>query len=280
MNFSSPKTLNEFILRFLQHGPIKATKLIEEIKKERSSITKQGAYAALRSLKKDEIVVIHGGLVSLNSVWVATMAKYFSLAQHYYMRGVTGMDGFLDLKDGEKVQYFFHDPTSTDAFWSHVFNLLVETSPSNEPIYLYNPHDWFLLARHENEFSLIEHVKARGKSYFMTVGNHDFLDTYIRKYFDGTETQYYATPQKMFKKENYYLNIFSDFLIEVWIDPLVADAINEFYRKTKQFTEKEDRTLKEIVFRKGHSKLVVSRNSKKAERFRKMFTKFFYLPKS
>lgn len=273
---NNPKNLEEYILQHLQKGSCRAADLIEDIKKFRPKTTKQGVYASLRSLRKSEAVVLHGGFVSLNTVWLNKMSDYFSTALLAYTKQGAKTDAILNLQDGDSVQYFFQDPVVTDAFWSHVFFLLIKITPTLEPVFLYNPHEWFLLARMENEKGLINNVVEQGRLYLMTVGNKYPLDRYVSKYFDGTKAQYFMSSKKLFSKENYYLNIIGDYLIEVWLDPVITKKIEEFYKKAEKFSEEEQNVLQSIISQRGRSKLKVSRNNKKAVRFKKILGKAFY----
>lgn len=276
---SNPKNLEERILGHLQKGSCRVSDLIEDIKKYRPKTTKQGVYASLRALRKNETVVLHGGFVSLNTVWLDKMSDYFSAALHIYTSPSTKADAVLSLQDGDSVQYYFQDPVVTDAFWSHIFYLLTTTISKSESVFLYNPHEWFLLARTENEKSLMDHVIDQSRLYLMTVGNKFPLDRYVSKYFDGTKAQYFMADKRLFPKENYYLNIIGDFLIEVWLDPIITKKLDEFYKQAKQLTQEGKKALQKIVTLRGRSKLKISRNSKKAARLKKMLGGAFYLSK-
>ena len=88
-------------------------------------------------------------------------------------------------------------------------------------------------------------------------------------------TNYFASDTKLFPKQNYYVNIFDDFLIEVWLDPKVSEAIDQFYNNTKDFDENAKKKLLEIIKPGGRNKLVITRNKRKAYKIRNMFSKFF-----
>lgn len=279
MLLNSPKNLEEYILSYLQKGSYRVSDLIEDIKKYRSKTTKQGVYASLRSLRKSEAVVLHGGFVSLNTVWLDKMSDYFSTALLAYTKQGAKTDVVLNLQDGDSVQYFFQDPVVTDAFWSHVFFLLIKITPTTEPVFLYNPHEWFLLARAENEKGLMNQVTDQSRLYLMTVGSKYPLDRYVSKYFDVTKAQYFMSGKKLFLKENYYLNIVGDYLIEVWFDPVITKKIEEFFKRVKKFTVDKQKELQSIITLRGRSKLKVSRNNKKTVRLKKMLSGAFYFPR-
>lgn len=271
------RNLNQMILDQLQTGSKKISGLIGVLQKERPGTTKQGVYAALRALRAEEKVVLHAGRASLNNAWLDQMMDYFTIARQHYTATDARDNSFLQLVEGEKIQYFFRDPLQTDMFWSHAFAIFANVVPVETPLYLYNPHDWFLLARHENERALIGAVIKSGRYYFMTVGNRMPLDRLIAKEFDGERAQYYMVEKSLFKKENYYLNIFGDYLIEVFIDTKIAAQLDDFYAKYKDYNPAAQEELEKIIQSRGRSKLVISRNAKKAARLAAVLKKFFYI---
>lgn len=275
MSKQKTKNLEACILDGLRTGPRKTVELIADLQKKRPGTTKQGVYAALRSLRSQEKVAVHGKRVALNSVWVDRMLDYFTVAREHYASG--GRGDFLDLADGEKVQYFFRDPVQTDTFWSHAYAILSNAVSFDRPLYLYNPHDWFLLARHENERALIDAVLKTNRQYYMTVGHRTPLDRAIANEFDGERAQYHMADEPPFQKENYYLNIFGDYLIEVFIDTKIAAQLDAFYAKHKDYNPAAQEELAKIIQSRGRSKLVISRNAKKASRLAAMLKKSFYI---
>ena len=278
MLFSNEKSIENLVCILLQHGPIATTALIVQIKEQRPRTTKQGVYAALRQLRRDEIVVMHAKKASLNIRWLKQIDQFSAIAEQHYVEGNFGRDNFLNLKDGEKIAYFFSSPTETDQFWGHALVILAESSPSNdEPVYLYNPHEWFLIARQESERAFID-IITKKRRFLLTAGAKTPLDRAVANEFDGDMSQYHMLEQPLFSKNNYYFNIVGEFLIEVWIDSNIATRIEEVYRTAEKIDGAVRTKLIEIVRGKGRSRLTISRNAKKAERLKKMLRKNFYTP--
>ena len=268
-------SIEGIIFESLNNGPIGTKILIDNVRKQRGSTTKQGVYLALRNLKKQEVVVIHNKQVSFNVRWLKNMENYFALAQRHYFDENIGQNNFLNLKGGEKITYSFNDTTQTDSFWWHALYLLSEAVEDlTEPAYLYNPHEWFFIARTESEIESLKTISKKRK-YLVTASGNTVLDKYVAKYFDGKTSQYYMTGKQLFQKNNYYLNIVGDFLIEATIDPTVIKIIEDFYNRTTKVTEETHNELKRLVLIKSRSKLSISRNKKKAEKLKKIFQKYF-----
>jgi hypothetical protein len=79
--------------------------------------------------------------------------------------------------------------------------------------------------------------------------------------------------------EKYNVNVFDDFLIEVYLDQKITDEIDGVYKKHKNWSPDVTKELTEIIRKRGKNKLVVSRSKKKSEKIRNLFRKYFAFPK-
>ena len=279
MNILTPGTIEELIIFFLQKEAHSAPELLKKIQVRRPGSTKQALYAALRKLRATEIVIVHHMRISLSSIWVTKMAEFFALSKHFYTKTTTTDEGFLNLEDGDRVTYSFKNPNITDIFWGHALDILAQITDIGHPVYIYNPHEWFMLARPETEKLLFGNIAGKGKQILATIGGTTFLDKMVSREFDGTVMQYHATDELLFDKRNYYLNIFDDFLIEAYLDENVTKKIDAFYQETKIWNKGSEEQLKKIIGSESKNKLVISRNRKKAEKLKKSLGKYFYIPK-
>lgn len=280
MNLEKPEKIEEFVLKILADGPMPAMALVKKISFLRLRATKQAVYSALRKLKKSEIVVMHGKIVSLNGAWINKMSDFFAEARHKYSIGTAETEGFLALDDGDKITYNFKNPEIADAFWGHAFDLLADVMPKTEPIYIYNPHEWFLIAREEQETALFKHITDEKRQILVTTPGTSELDRAVKKYFDGTYAQYYLSPMHLFKKGNYYVNIFGDYIIEAWIDEKTHEAIEKFYKNYMTLDAESKTALKNIINSQGKNKISISKNKDKSEKLKKMLRKEFYILKA
>lgn len=276
--FPFHNSLEQHLISLLQKGPLSTANLLSVVRKKRPGTTKQGMYAALRKLIKAEIVVKHKAQVSLNVTWLTKLDSFASLASHFYSSNARS-GSFLDLADGDRISYEFKSANATDAFWIHVLLLLIEAYP--EAVFLaYNPHCWFFLVRPESERTLRDVIIRKKSQYLVMVGGKRPLDRAIRKEFDGKRSQYAMRESPLFKKNNYYVNVIGDYVIEVWVDAAHAEAIERLYRSAESFVPEVEDELRDIINSKGKTKLVVSRDKKKAEKLRRMLAKPFYVRKS
>ena len=251
--------------------------LVTLVNQDRPGTTKQAVYAALRGLKKTEAIVTYKGVASLNLTWIYGRINFFALARQNYAKGEASEGSFIDLADREKIQYFFKSAVKADIFWTHALYLLLERSQPGEPVYLYNPHEWFLLARYDNESKFFRTINRQGHRVLLTAGADTYLDQYVRQYFDNDLSQYHMRDQPLFKDSNYYLNVLGDFLIEVWLDKKMIAKVEQCYQETKSWDAAAKQRLNAIVNIEGRMKLVISRNHAKAERIKKMLRRNFIL---
>ncbi|MFH0969254.1 MAG: hypothetical protein V1804_01980 [Patescibacteria group bacterium] len=274
MLLNKPKRIEDYILSHLKNGPVLMLDLVKKLQEDRPGTTKQAVYASLRLLKQNEQIITFKGLASLNIAWLNQMINYFNFAKHNYVKG-ENQGSFIDLEDKEKIKYYFQNSIKADIFWTHAYYLLMEQMEEKEPIFLYNPHEWFLLARNENEKEVIKTTIERGHPFLMASGGNTFLDKYVRKYYSNELDQYYSLEKPLFKENNYYVNIFGDFLIEVWLDKNITEKVEKFYQATETWNNNIPTDLKNILDTKGRMKMVISRNHKKAERIKRSLKKYF-----
>ncbi|MFZ4648794.1 MAG: hypothetical protein ACOYMB_04175 [Patescibacteria group bacterium] len=277
MSLDKPKRIEDYILRHLQAGPTLMLDLVKKLQEDRPKTTKQAVYAALRVLKQGEEIITYKGIASLNLSWLNSMASYFAFARHNYIKGEVAQENFIDLEDKEKIKYYFQNAIKGDIFWTHALYLIIERSETSEPFYLYNPHEWFLLARQENELQVFKTVIRKGHKVLLTTGNSTFLDRHVKNFFDNEKSQYHSLEKPLFDENNYYLNIIGDYLIEVWIDKKVADKMDNFYKENKEWKENIPEELKKIIDTESKMKIVISRNHDKTEKIKKSLKKYFVL---
>ncbi len=232
-------------------------------------------YAVLRKLISAEVVLKHKKQISLNLAWLTKVGSFVSLAGHFYT-SADRSGSFLGLDDGEKIKYEFRNLKVTDAFWNHVLYLLVEIHPKR-PWLSYNPHSWFFLARPESERGLRDFIIKNGGQYLLTAGGKEPLDRTIQREFDGKRSQYFMRGSPLFPKNNYYPSVIGDYILEVWIDPAQAKAIEHIYTITTDINAEIEEKLRDIIGSRGRTKLVVSRSRKKAEKLRYRLAKPFYI---
>jgi len=273
------KSIEELVFDLLQKGSISINELIKEINRKRNSATKQGVYRVLRKLNEEEKILIHNKNVSLNLHYLKKMSNFFTLAEHFYLPKNLNANDFLNLSDKEKISYNFKKVDMLDAFWTHIFYMLNEVVDSKNPIYIYNPHEWFAYARKDTDDAVIESNKNKSRQILLTLSNNDYLDKDFIKTMRSDTLQCNINTKKIFKKDNYYLSVLSDYIIEVFLDEKISKEIDKFFKEIKSIGDKEKEILQNITSKNGKNKLIISRDKKKVEVLKKILGKDFYIKK-
>jgi len=71
--------------------------------------------------------------------------------------------------------------------------------------------------------------------------------------------------------------ILGDYLMEVYFDEKIVEELDEFYCKTLAWNEDAKESLQKIVLKSSKNKLVISRNQRKIERYKKMLSPYFFI---
>ncbi len=273
MSLLKPSTLEEVVVKFLSEGEKSTATLLTKIRESGRDITKQGFYKALRKLKGEEIILVYRKIVSLDTVWIKKMGDLFEeITKAHALR----RDSFdiVGLDDRESMTYLFSNAKNLDTFWGYIQSILIHKIEPCEPIFSYDPHYWFYIARKEREQELLKEMVEHKRQFLMTVGGTTPLDKVVRQDFNNDYLQY--NYKKMFDAPNYYITLLSDYIIEVTLDISVSTEIENIYQNEKVITAEIINSLDKLLLSKGRNKIKISRNRKRAVLLRKKFQKDFY----
>lgn len=273
MNIIKPEKLEDLILHNLIQGEMVTTNLLSKIRLNGKNTTKQGFYAALRKLKKEEVILVYKGTVSLNTVWIKKMQDVFEKISQTYTINQKSFD-VLSLEDKESTSYSFSTIKNLDIFWGHAQNILIHNTSPQQPIYAYDPHYWFYLARRDTEKELLKEIEQNKRQFLMTVGGTTALDKIIKTDFDSDYLQY--NYNKLFDRSNYYITIIGDYITEVFLDQDISNRIDSIYN---QNTDVHGATnlLKTFLEARVKNKIKISKNRLRAEKLKTRMGRDFYI---
>lgn len=280
MMLTPPTSIEDYIVLLLRDGPIGTVELILRIKKHLPNATKQAVYTALRKLKGQEVVVVHNKQASLSIQWLRKLELFVNIAEERSFSAESRSNGILALADGDRIEYHFKNAHLLDSFWWHASALLLEAQSVQEPVYIYHSHEWFLHARQTTELEFLQYIKNKRRTLFLAVSKNTPLDKLAAKDFDGTRAQYYMYPNAPFPKNNYYLNVFNDYIFEVWLNAEMSNKLDAIYKNTCTVTPAVIEQMKSLTRQVGKSRMVISRNAKRAAKFKRLLGKHFFTPKS
>lgn len=274
MNLLKPHNLEDQIIKLLIEGEAKTSSLLEKIRITRLQTTKQGFYAALRKLKRDDVLLTYKGKASLSRAWLQEMASLLEKASAAY-KTKQALSDVLGLEDKENLTYAFSNIKNLDIFWGYAQNIIMHNTPNSEPIYAYDPHYWLYVARIDSEKKLLKEITNNGRQFLMTVGNSYPLDKAIKTDFNSNYLQYNFN--KLFEGENYYCTVIDDYVTEVWLDSSTCSDIHELYMTEQELKPITTEALKLFLDRRGKNKIKISRNRTRATKLKKKMGKDFYV---
>jgi hypothetical protein len=280
MLFSSPQTIKERLVRALQYGPLRITTLVEHLNTGNTRASKQGVYLALRELSRAEVVVVYKKFASLNHAWLLKLGDFSAMAHQQYFQHTVTVSNFKNLGAHQRLRYTFKTLSLLDAFWGHVLYTFIENNADHEPLLMYNPHWWFAYSRNTSELAIVDFCKRQGTLLLETIGHNTPIDRAAARFMDGTTAQYHVRAKPLFPKDNYYINVLGEFIIDVWIDKKLHDQIEQLYHSETRVTKEWIDNLESLNTLKGKSILVISRNPKRADLLRKKLSRPFYIPKT
>lgn len=214
--------------------------------------------------------------------WPNISADHFALESYRKRRGSELYDSLshehgdvLNLVDGDSISYNFSNPFHMDRLWGDLTILLSRKHDKEIPVIFYNPHNWFFIVRNKTEQEIFTSIKDEGATVLLTCGSDTKLDKEILEREFKKYNHKYKIDTSLGFENNYNLNIYSDFIIEVSFDRETADLIDQFYGQYGEINSENTLELKDIVSRSGNNQLTVYRNKEKSESLRELLSKGF-----
>ena len=270
---STKQSIEDLIVELLAKHPYsEGVELVRLIKTVRQKTVKQAVYTALTSLLKNEVVSKIGGKYFLSRVWLNKVNKLFQNKKQF------ATDTVFELEESESISYYFPSLLTCDTYWAHVFDLLIEWIPENKPIIVWNPHEWFAVGRKDAEQDIFKQFIAKKKYALYSIAGKTSLDKEFKKDWTNPFVSITTGSSTVFS-DNYYLNIFDNIIIEVFIDETLTKKIEGFYQENHQTTPENIRSFENLISEKYKVRMKISKNTKKAFTLRKKLSRDFYLPK-
>jgi len=280
MNIFLDRDIKSIVINILFRGSRKSIFLIDEIKKKRKGTTKQAVYHALRDLLKEEVITKHKKEVALNQIWIKKLHDFVKEADKNYSFRYTRKESPAEyelLNEGDRISYAFCNFARYDVFWAHTFSLIAKRLDNCSPLYLYNPHEFFILVREKSEKYLMDWMKKNNRPVYLTIGNDTFLDKKFSRNYSSDIFQVAIDPKFNFSK-NYYLGVIGDYVFETIFDNVLVDRVERVYSKYDD-EAKAAKKLENIIAKKYKMKLIIQNNPKKAAKLKRKFSKNFFVPK-
>ena len=224
----------------------------------------------------------------LYKIWPNFSKKHYTLDEYKERRkselfssSQEGYEGILDMEDGDSVSYEFSNPLHLDKLWGDLTLLLFShhnKHNENQVILYYNPRVWFFLLRENTEKLVFSTIHENGGLVLLSCGYESDVDKgNLEKMFSQLRHEYLIGDSHSFDN-NYNLNIYGDFIIEVKFDEEVSSKIDDYYNTNDSFNLESIKDLEKIVSSKGKNTITIHRNIELANQHRDKLSQGFQAP--
>jgi hypothetical protein len=154
---------------------------------------------------------------------------------------------------------------------------LIVWIPRDRPFFFWLPHEWFIIGRSKEDIEMFKLIQRERKLVFYSVSGKTELDKKFKKQLTSNSAKINIGNTLPFK-QNYYLNVFDDFILEIYLDKKLTEKIENFYKKHNDITLANMTEFENLIKEKYPVRMKISRDKKKAAKLRKQLSKDFYIP--
>jgi hypothetical protein len=273
MLFSKKQTIEDYVVEALADNTrLTGPELLKIIHERRGKTSKQAMYTVLQTLLVDEVIAKIGTQYYLSKLWIDKVDQHFKINNEKLQQ-----ESIFNLQDKESITYRFPSLLSCDTYWAHIFNLLIVWIPRDRPFFFWLPHEWFIIGRSKEDIEMFKLIQRERKLVFYSVSGKTELDKKFKKQLTSNSAKINIGNTLPFK-QNYYLNVFDDFILEIYLDKKLTEKIENFYKKHNDITLANMTEFENLIKEKYPVRMKISRDKKKAAKLRKQLSKDFYIP--
>lgn len=275
MIFTKYALISDLIIKSLAHGPLDTLELLEKLKNERY-ITKQGFYKSLRTLTQKEVLIKNKQVLTLSPVWLGEIEKFLTKVQKHRKTEISNI--LMRLQDGDSMVFRLKSTTDLYLLWSHYFKIFCKHTDG--PIVFFNSHNFWPLLRKDIEKEVYGWVKAQRRKAYSVIGNNTKLDRTSSQFLKKDYNIKISFEEKPSLKETVFPVVFGDYIISSVLKKHIVQEINKLFLRYEVWGPQAEKELQEIMMHDENSKLVIEKNTKKAEKIRKKILNHFMFYKS
>jgi hypothetical protein len=276
MIFSNKTRIEEYIIEILDNGALDGPSLFNMVVEQHGSTTKQSVYKALRKLMLDEVLNKQRTHYSLNRYWLQKIRDFTD--RHIEKAESVDINNVLEFEDGDSVVYAFKNPFLLDITWGHFYDILYEVNSEEQVMLNYHPHEWLIHSRPETERFWLNRFQEDNKMMCFAIGCSTSLDRNFQKEYSSDHVKI-NLGETYGLKPNQYLAVLGDYVFEITTDRDFEDKVHTFFKKTESIGNLDQEQITEISKLKYRSRLKLSKNKRKADKWRTKFKQDFYIPK-
>lgn len=260
--------LEEDILRILIKSEITTHQLIVAVALLRGTVTKQGIYRCLRKLIKEKKIIEHKSVLQINIFWINQLENFISNRKISDLVVRT-----TQLKLGEKISLKVTGLLHADMIWSNIFSEFETLIEKERPMYVYNPHNWFIFINEETEKIHAERITKKRRIFYSIKGKTALDNVSIKLMKNINITGSSAS-------KNYgddYIVVIDDYILYLSLSKKSNIIIDDLFEETKkELFQKQFLSIENRI----PGKIIIERNSTKAMAWKKKISSDFYIPKN
>ncbi|HYF29130.1 MAG TPA: hypothetical protein VEA36_02055 [Candidatus Paceibacterota bacterium] len=269
MTFSS---LENSILMEVIHTPRSVAELYQKYV-ERSRCSRAGFYKAVASLKKKEVVVEEGRLLSVNKIWLADSYDFFRKLVRQKTTPSYLAQEVSRLNKGDRLSYTFHSIAEIDIF---VLNLLYDLLllKIDTKALILEAHEFFVLLNDSRTRRIMGELANIGGRVHVLIEGGTALDKEVVRRFLPKPAEGHVVDTKSASSSN-ILHVIGDVCIELKLNKQLAVSLNHLFAANEKMTDGFRTDLENLLSKKRKHEVVIYRDSSKASRLRGRFKKYF-----
>jgi len=259
----------------LSKGSMASPRLVKKVSIEQK-VSFQGVYKAITFLEQRNVVTKTMMTLSLNILWLEQINSFaHSVSKNYILNE---FKDFLLLDEKEKVTYTFRDAEKLNNQWLH-FVLIIAKKYDADPIFIWNPHHWFVFAREQEESILFDWLNSNQKKTYLLIGNNFDLDVEAKKLLLSEQVRVNLDPHANLKSDKYFV-VIGDYIMTTTYSPEFIAEVATIFKDYKRDSYLKISDLQTLISQPLKGKIVMEKNKAKALKLSRQISKDFFLEKS
>ncbi len=191
--------------------------------------------------------------------------------------GLSGSSIFGDLSSlrrEEKVVIEGSGLAETDALWSEAFINIENKISAKHPLYLYNPHNWTILAQPEIDRIHVDRLRHKQRPIFLSIGGRTPLDRETVRLV--LQENIHCSLSSLFRSLH-FMAIIGDYVLSVKLSRKGSALLDKVFREYSP-PEEAAREIK-MINRKIKAKILIENDPIKAKGLKKKIACDFFVPR-
>ncbi|MFA6073024.1 MAG: hypothetical protein WC758_02855 [Candidatus Woesearchaeota archaeon] len=251
--------------------PLKIVELTNLIRKRYGkSVTFQAVRKAILELVEEGVLIKKDKEFSINKKWIFETKKkmdeiYSSLSsEEKSPKNIQSIEGDVSV-------FTFESLNEMMRFWEEIVDDWFRTYKKGD----YNVncwqgvHGWEILMHPEPERKIMTQLNKKGILCYVLSTSNTALDKYVAKFYTNMNVKVGLSSSNNNFDKTYYVGTYGETIVQAHYPAEILDALDKFFKKTKNIDDLNLHELSKIVNRKVKIKLTVIKNLSMAQQINK-----------